>query len=171
MCSPRLPEAHFWKPALVNQPSKIHFLDIRMLENRDQWAIFWAFIALLPVLFAFFRLQSPIIILIFVRKNVYFLFMAPLGNLRLALLNLSNAFYITFFILSDWFSHFWCFSTCFLFIFCANFMKMCSSPSVGSIFSKSDFCQYPTQDDVSIPKVASKPPLLERHFRPVLCKK
>ena len=54
--------------------------------------------------------------------------------------------------------------------FFANFMKMCSSPSVGSIFSKSDFCQYPTQDDVSIPKVASKPPLLERHFRPVLCK-
>ena len=52
----------------------------------------------------------------------------------------------------------------------AKFMKMCSSPSVGSIFSKSDFCQHPMQDDVSIRKLASKPPLLKKYFRPVLCK-
>ena len=38
-------------------------------------------------------------------------------------------------------------------------MKMCSPPSVASKFSKNDFCQYRVQDDVSIPKLASKPPL------------
>ena len=42
----------------------------------------------------------------------------------------------------------------------ANFMKMCSPPSVGSTFPKNDFCKYRVQDDVSIPKLASKPPLL-----------
>ena len=37
----------------------------------------------------------------------------------------------------------------------ANFMKMCSPPSVGSTFPKNDFCKYRVQDDVSIPKLAS----------------
>ena len=44
----------------------------------DQWAIFLALIALLPVRFAFFRLRSPIKILSFAWKNVYFLFMSPI---------------------------------------------------------------------------------------------
>ena len=50
-------------------------------------------------------------------------------------------------------------------------MKMCSPPSVGSTFPKNDFCKYRVHDDVSMPKLASKPPLLGGHFRPVLCKK
>ena len=43
-----------------------------MPEMRDQWAIFFAFIALLPVRFAFVRLQSPIKILIFAGKMCIF---------------------------------------------------------------------------------------------------
>ena len=31
-------------------------------------------------------------------------------------------------------------------------MNMCSPPSVGSTFSKNDFCKYRVQEDVSIPK-------------------
>ena len=54
--------------------------------------------------------------------------------------------------------------------FFANFIKMCSPPSVGSTFSKNDFCKYRVQDDVSILKFASKPPLMGGHFRLVLCK-
>ena len=45
--------------------------------------------------------------------------------------------------------------------FFANFMKMCSPPSVGSTFSKNSFCNYRVQEAVSIPKLASKPPLME----------
>ena len=63
---------------------------------KDRWAIFLALTALLPVRFAFFRLQSPIIILIFDGENVYFLLMGPPGNLRLALLVLSNVLQMTF---------------------------------------------------------------------------
>ena len=59
---------------------------------------------------------------------------------------------------------------CFLHFF-AFFMKLCSPPSVGSTFSKTDFCKYRVQEDVSIPKLASKPPLMGGHFRLVLCKK
>ena len=59
------PEAHFWKPTLSNQPSKIHFLELWMPWIEDKWAIFLALIALLPVRFALFRLRSPIRILIF----------------------------------------------------------------------------------------------------------
>ena len=44
---------------------------------KDQRAIFLALIALLPVRFAFFRLRSPINILIFVAKNVYFFVYEP----------------------------------------------------------------------------------------------
>ena len=139
MCSPWPPEAHFWEPTLANQLSKIHFLDLRMPEFRDQWAIFLAFIALLPVRFAFFRLQPPIRISIFAGKNVYFLFMGPLGNLRLALLSLSNAFYITCFILSDWFSHFWCFLTCFLFIFLQILWKCAPRPRWEAYFRRAIF--------------------------------
>ena len=80
MCSPRLPEAHFWKPTLNSQPSKINLLDLRMPEMKDEWAIFFAFIALLPVRFAFFRLQSPIRFLIFAAKNVYFCFRSPISK-------------------------------------------------------------------------------------------
>ena len=50
-------------------------------------------------------------------------------------------------------------------------MKMCSPPSVGSTFSKNDFYNYRVQKDVSIPNLASKPPLMGGHFRLVLCKK
>ena len=220
MCSPWLPEAHFWKPTLSNQPSKIHFLDPWIPKIRDRWAIFLALIALLPVRFACFRLQPPIRILIFAGKNVYFLLMGPLGNLRLALLVLSNVFYMTFSsfridlciilwkMLPDfanfkkcaprprWEAHFR--RTIFASIVCktmfpypnllqkvwflmlvgifflhlfAFFMKMCSPPSVGSTFSKNDFYNYRVQEDVSIPNLASKPPLMGGHFRIVLCKK
>ena len=44
----------------------------------DTRAIFLALIARLPVRFAFFRLRSPIRILIFAWKNVYFWFMSPI---------------------------------------------------------------------------------------------
>ena len=54
--------------------------------------------------------------------------------------------------------------------FFANFMKMCSPPSVGSTFPKNSFCNYRVQEAVSIPKLASKPPLMGGHFRLVLCK-
>ena len=47
---------------------------------------------------------------------------------------------------------------------------MCSPPSVGSTFSKNSFCNYRVQEAVSIPKLASKPPLMGGHFRLVLCK-
>ena len=139
MCSPWPPEAHFWEPTLANQLSKIHFLDLRMPEFRNQWAIFLAFIAFLPVRFAFFRLQPPIRISIFAGKNVYFLFMSPLGNLRLALLSLSNAFYITCFILSDWFSHFWCFLTCFHVIFLQILWKCAPRPRWEAYFRRAIF--------------------------------
>ena len=55
--------------------------------------------------------------------------------------------------------------------FFLNFMKMCSPPSVGSTFSKNDFCKYRVQEDVSIPKLAWKPALMGEHFHLVLCKK
>ena len=59
-----------------------------------------------------------------------------------------------------------------IFLWCfAIFIEICSPPSVGSTFSKYEFCQHRVQDDVSMPKLASKPPLLGGHFRPVLCKK
>ena len=57
----------------------------------------------------------------------------------------------------------------FLYVF-AFFVKMCSPPSVGSTFSKNDFCKYRVQEEVSIPKLASKPPLMGGHSRLVLCK-
>ena len=57
----------------------------------------------------------------------------------------------------------------FLYLF-AFFMKMCSPPSVGSTFSNNVFCKYRVQEDVSIPKLASTPPLMGGHFRFVLCK-
>ena len=59
----------------------------------------------------------------------------------------------------------------FFLYFFAIFMKMCSPPSVGSTFSKTDFCKYRVHDDVFIPKLASKPPLMGGYFRLVLCKK
>ena len=65
---------------------------------------------------------------------------------------------------------FWCLLACFFFIFFANVMKMCSPPSVGSTFPKNSFCNYRVQEAVSIPKLASKPPLMGGHFRLVLCK-
>ena len=92
MCSPLGPGAHFWKTTLSNQPSKIHFLEPWMPWMKDQWAIFLPFIVFLPVRFVIFRLQTPIKILFFVWKNVYFLFMSRPGNLRLALIVLSNVF-------------------------------------------------------------------------------
>ena len=54
--------------------------------------------------------------------------------------------------------------------FFANFMKMCSPPSVGSTFPKNSFCNDRVQEAVSIPKLASKPPLMGGHFRLVPCK-
>ena len=41
----------------------------------------------------------------------------------------------------------------------ANFIKMCSPPSVGSTFPKNDFCKYRVHDDVSIPNL-----LQNHHF-------
>ena len=55
--------------------------------------------------------------------------------------------------------------------FFANFMKMCSPPSVGNTFPKNRFCNDRVQEAVSIPKLASKPPLMGGYFRLVLCKK
>ena len=55
--------------------------------------------------------------------------------------------------------------------FFAFFMKMCSPPSVGSTFSKTDVCKDRVQEDVSIPKLASKPSFMGGHFRLVLCEK
>ena len=43
----------------------------------------------------------------------------------------------------------------------ANFMKMCSPPSVGSTFPKNSFCNYRVQEAVSIPKLASNRHLWE----------
>ena len=45
--------------------------------------------------------------------------------------------------------------------FFANFMKMCSPPSVGSTFPKNSFCNYRVQEAVSIPKLASNHHLWE----------
>ena len=59
--------------------------------------------------------------------------------------------------------------TNFLYFF-ALFMKIGSPLSVGSTFSKNDFCQYRVQDHVSIPKLASKSPLFGGHFHHVLFK-
>ena len=67
ICSPLEQETHFWNPTLSNRPSNIHFLEHWRPEIRTHWAIFWTFIALLPVRFVSFPLQSPIIILILAR--------------------------------------------------------------------------------------------------------
>ena len=167
MCSPLKPETHFWKTTLSNQSSKTHFYGALNAQMEDPWAIFFAFIALLALRLAFFRLQSPIRILIFAWKNVYFLFMSPPGNLRLTLIVLSNVFSMTF----SSFRIDLCIILWKMLPDFANFMKMCSPPSVGSTFSKNDFCQYRVQDHVSIPKLAPKSPLFGGHFHHVLFKK
>ena len=53
----------------------------------------------------------------------------------------------------------------------AKVMNMCSPPSVGSTFSKNDFCPYRVQDHVSIPKLASKSPLFGGAFPPCAVQK
>ena len=167
MCSPLKPETHFWKTTLSNQSSKTRLYEAFNAQMRNPWAIFLALTALLALRLVGFRLQSPIRILIFAWKNVYFLFMSPPGSLRLTLIVLSNVFLMTF----SSFRIDLCIILWKILPDFAHFMKMCSPPSVGSTFSKNDFCQYRVQDHVSTPKVASKPPLMGEHFPLVLCKK
>ena len=74
--SPLEREAHFWKPTLSNQSSKIHFLEHWKLQMRTHWAIFLVLIAL-KLFSAPFPLQSPIQILKKSWQNVWFLHREP----------------------------------------------------------------------------------------------
>ena len=153
MCSPLQPEAHFWKPTLSKMPWN-------MLVLNHFW-VHWPF-------------QPPSVGPSYAIKNQkkccsregleHFFDLRPFFNHNLQFI---FAISVTCFKKFD----VWCLLACFFFIFFASFMKMCSPPSVGSTFPKNSFCNYRVQEAVSIPKLASKPPLMGGHFRLVLCKK
>ena len=112
---------------------------------RISGAIFLAFIALLPVRFIFFRLQSPIRILIFAWKNVYFCFWSPISKTTTSI-TLANLWFlqillricIKIVVCKMHVRYFFCSAACCFHIFA----KMCSPPSVGSTFLKTDAKQH-----------------------------